>query len=240
MTAARTALVLFARAPRLGGVKTRLQPQLSPEQSLTLHRALVRDAVRLVRDFARGEKVTAVISFSEALPASEDLAGCLGDLDVTTQVGDDLGERLVRAFQERLTTGARRVVVIGSDSPTLGLDYLRAAFAALQDHEMVIGPAEDGGYLLIGCARLHVRPFQRIPWGTDRVLAETKRRLRRERIDFTLLRSGHDLDTVDDLVRTYRELEHREKIGAPSPAPHTLEVLREIVRGRPWLAAPGA
>jgi rSAM/selenodomain-associated transferase 1 len=160
----------------------------------------------------------------------------LARLEVMVQEGDDLGERLVRLFQERLHQGAPRVVVIGSDSPTLDADYLHSAFAAIEDHDIVIGPAEDGGYLLIGCARLHVRPFQRIPWGTSKVLAETKRRLRREKIPYALLRSGHDLDTREDLIRTYRELEHLEEVGAPPPAPRTLQALREILWSRQeWL-----
>lgn len=232
------ALVLFARAPRLGRVKTRLQPEISAAESLELHRALVRDTVGLVREFSRRGSASATVALSEPLAAGEAIAAELEGLEVTIQTGDGLGERLVHAYQDRMHRGARRVVVIGSDSPTLDPEYLDAAFDALRTHEVVIGPAEDGGYVLIGCSRLHLRPFQRISWGTKRVLAETVRVLRRQKIPHHLLRPQHDLDTRDDLIRTYRELEHLEQVGALR-ASRTLEVLRDLLHRRPEWLLPG-
>ena len=230
-------LLLFARAPVLGCVKTRLQPELDEEQSLMLHRALVRDAVALIRRTAPDLNADAEISFSEPIGDADEFAQATVDLRVTTQRGDDLGERLVHAFQERLRPPVRRVVVIGSDSPTLTGADLAEAFGALDRSEVVIGPAEDGGYVLIGCSRMHVRPFQRIPWGTDRVLAETRRRLKKEKIPHVLLRAGRDLDTVQDLLRTWRELEHLQEVGAEEPAPETLAALRDIMHQTPELHA---
>lgn len=230
------ALVLFARAPRLGQVKTRLQPDLTAEQALGLHVALTRDALALVRGAARREGAIPVLAASEPLDPGGPLAADLAGIDVIVQAGADLGERLVRAFQDMLQHGARRVVVIGSDSPTLGAEVIHAAFAALADHDVALAPAEDGGYVLIGCSRLHPALFRRIPWGGPTVRRETERRLRREKIPHALLRGGRDLDTRDDLVAIYRELERLESGGAAQPAPHTLHALREILRDRPdWV-----
>ncbi|MGD8374614.1 MAG: TIGR04282 family arsenosugar biosynthesis glycosyltransferase [Acidobacteriota bacterium] len=229
-------LILFARSPRAGRVKTRLQPDLTPAECLSLHRALVRDALELLRRFAPSHGLRAEVSFSEPRQPGDWEDADLRGLDVTVQQGDDLGERLVRAFQSCFQRREHRVVVIGSDSPGLDEDYLGAAFGELPAHDVVIGPAEDGGYVLIGCSRLHVRPFQRIPWGTDRVLRDTVRRLKKDRVPFARLRPGHDLDTREDLLRTYRELEHLERVGVRA-APRTLGALREILLPRSdWLA----
>ena len=226
------ALVLFARTPRLGRVKTRLQPDLSPEESLILHRALVADAVTVLRDFVRRQNVQGIIALSEGLdPLSPDDELWRG-VPVVKQQGADLGERLVHAFQDQLQGGARRVVIIGSDSPSLDGTYLEAAFEALEEDDAVIGPAEDGGYILIGCSRLLVRPFQGISWGSERVLQQTRRALKKLQVRHRLLRPLHDLDTVHDLIRTRRELEHLEQVGAPR-APATLEALRTLARAHP-------
>lgn len=228
-------LILFARAPRPGRVKTRLEPDLTSGECLSLHRALVRDTLDLLRRFAPSHGLRAEVSFSEAVQPGDWEDADLRGLDVTVQQGDDLGEKLVRAFQTCFQRREHRVVVIGSDSPGLDEGYLRAAFEELAAHDVVIGPAEDGGYVLIGCSRLHVRPFQRIPWGTDRVFRDTVRRLKKDRVPFARLRPGRDLDTRDDLLRTYRELEHLEQVGVRA-APRTLGQLREILQSRTdWL-----
>jgi rSAM/selenodomain-associated transferase 1 len=166
------------------------------------------------------------------LPRNEEIAADLEGLEITFQCGDDLGERLVHAFQERLHRGARRVVVIGSDCPTMEPEYVEAAFEALRDHDLVFGPAEDGGYVLVGCSRLRIRPFQQIPWGTGEVLNVTRKKLRRLGIPHRLLRPAHDLDTRDDALRAYTELAHLEALGA-CRAPRTLALLREVVTAHP-------
>ena len=93
---------------------------------------------------------------------------------------------------------------------------------------MVVGPAEDGGYVLIGCSRLHIRPFQGIDWGSRRVLAQTRNKLRRLKIPHQLLQPGRDLDTREDLLRAHAALLHLEQIGVQR-APRTLDCLRGLV-----------
>jgi rSAM/selenodomain-associated transferase 1 len=220
-------LILFARSRVPGEVKTRLQPDLSPEEAALLHRALVRDAVALLEESARQAPRRLEIRWTSALSRGDELSAALQGWAVELQQGDDLGERLIHAFQEGLHRGAQRLVAIGADSPTMGPEYLEAAFQGLRGHEMVVGPAQDGGYVLVGCSRLRIRPFQNIPWGTDRVMAETRKRLKRLGISHALLDPGHDLDTLDDLRRTYGELQHLEALGVRWGA-HTLACIRKL------------
>jgi rSAM/selenodomain-associated transferase 1 len=226
---AEEAVILFARSPVRGQVKSRLQPHFTPDESLALHRALVADAAALLRQAAGQCTLALEIRLSAALPAGDPMASDLAGFERGTQQGDDLGERLVHAFQDRLHRGARRVVIIGSDSPTMTPEYLLGAFQVLRDHDMVVGPAEDGGYVLIGCSRLRIRPFQGIDWGSDQVMAQTRKKLRRLKISHQLLPPGHDLDTREDLLRTHAALLHLEQLGVER-APRTLVCLRELLR----------
>ena len=227
------AVILFARSPLRCQVKTRLQPHLTPDDSLALHRALVADAAALLREVAGQCTLSLEVRLSAPLPAGDPMASDLAGLEIGTQQGDDLGERLVHAFQDRLHRGARRVVIIGSDSPTITPEYLLRAFQVLRDHDMVVGPAEDGGYVLIGCSRLRIRPFQGIDWGSDQVMAQTRKKLRRLKISHQLLPPGHDLDTREDLLRTHAALLHLEQLGVER-APCTLDCLRGLLLHLDW------
>ncbi len=226
------ALVVFARTPTLGKVKTRLEPSLDQAECLSLHRAMVADTARLARQAAEQLACSIEIRFPDPLSSDEDILPQLDGLTIARQQGDSLGERLVHAFQDRLHRGAARVVIIGSDSPTMTIEYLEHAFQVLATKEMVLGPAADGGYILIGCSALRIRPFQGISWGTDQVLAQTVKKLRKLRIPYALLRTGHDLDTYEDLTRTREELQHLEAVGAPH-ATETLALLRLITPTQP-------
>ena len=230
---AEEAVILFARSPVRGQVKSRLQPHFTPDESLALHRALVADAAALLRQAAGQCTLALEIRLSAALPAGDPMASDLAGFERGTQQGDDLGERLVHAFQDRLHRGARRVVIIGSDSPTMTPEYLLGAFQVLRDHDMVVGPAEDGGYVLIGCSRLRIRPFQGIDWGSDQVMTQTRKKLRRLKISHQLLPPGHDLDTREDLLRTHAALLHLEQLGVER-APRTLDCLRGLLLHRDW------
>jgi rSAM/selenodomain-associated transferase 1 len=121
-------------------------------------------------------------------------------VEVRIQRGEDLGARLVAAFDELLRV-SDRAVVMGSDCPDLDPETIRMAFAALDDHALVLGPARDGGYYLIGLKAPAPALFEGIAWGTERVLAETLERARRLGLATRSLEVLADLDTPDDLVR---------------------------------------
>lgn len=189
-------LALFAKPPVVGRVKTRLSPALPSEIACRLYRALLEDTIAELDEADADEHC---VWWTE--PAID---GTVVNVPKRwrseIQVGADLGQRLQRAFAVLLEDGAHALIV-GADCPGLSADHLGRAFAALADHDVVIGPAADGGYYLIGLARRHAELFEGISWSTDTVLAETLERARRSALRVRLLETLDDLDTPADLVR---------------------------------------
>jgi uncharacterized protein len=206
------ALVLYARVPRAGGVKTRMLPWLDAGEALRLHLALLEDSLRLLKGCAAAAGVTPFLSMSESWePEGADgcaeVAGASRGIARLPQGGADLGERLLGTFRALMGRGFRRVVIIGSDSPTLPPSHVTTAFDALEsDADVVLGPAEDGGYCLVGTTRDLPEMFERIPWGTERVLGATRAALDRCGARVVLLPAWYDVDLPRDLDRMSRDL----------------------------------
>lgn len=179
-------LAVFARYPEAGQAKTRLIPALGEEGAARLYARLLERTLQAARDsglavelWITGASRTAFVAF-------------LGeDIDIAEQGSGDLGARLAR-----VTAPA---IVIGSDAPALSAALLRDARDLLENHEVVIGPASDGGYYLIGFSRPVPFAFAAIPWSTSGVLAETLARLRAHGIEPALLPVLGDVDTPGDL-----------------------------------------
>jgi len=207
--------ILFARSPALGRVKTRLESHLTPEQACRLHCAMTSDvAGMLAQALPNAQKW---IFFSDALlrtPASNGLKLPV-EFSVGLQEGADLGERLGDAFTRALSSGARRVVIFGSDSPTLPPAVAAQAFEALADRDLVLGPTEDGGYYLIGCRRFHPALFENVVWSSPRAFEQT--RANAERLGYTaqVLEPWFDVDEWQDLER----LREQRRAGHSLP-PH--------------------
>jgi uncharacterized protein len=228
---AEDSLVIFARVPIPGKVKTRLMPSYSAEEACAIHLALLRDVIEgAVR--AVGGRAGVILAWSE--PA--DTAAALGELAagvrVTTQSGGDLGERMALAIQSEIRAGRKRVVILGSDAPTLPDDHLAASFDALHKADVVIGPSRDGGYYLIGMSRLHLPLFRNMRWGTGEVLGATRARLKKAGISCVELGSWHDVDTPEDIGRLWKELLHMKDRRAPAIPPRTYRTLARLVPGR--------
>lgn len=187
-------------------------PFLSPAEALRLHTGLVADSLGLLRLGAAAASATPFVSFSDAWepegrPEYADLARAAAGLARLPQSGADLGERLGATFRTLFAGGYRRVVVIGADSPTLPSAHLKAAFERLlQDDDVVLGPAEDGGYYLVGAMRLVPPMFEEIPWSTRRVMQATLAALERCGLRSTLLPLWYDVDRPADLERMRAEL----------------------------------
>jgi uncharacterized protein len=147
-----------------------------------------------------------------------------GGVAVRRQLGAGLGERLVSAFGQLLADSADRAVVIGADCPDLEPAAIRRAFAALEQHDLVIGPAHDGGYYLIGLSRPAPALFDQVSWGTDRVCAQTLERADRGGLAVATLEILGDIDTPEDLVRFVA----RRSVSSPGPGPNTEAALREM------------
>jgi len=215
-------LVVFARAPVEGAVKRRLAAALGPARALALYEAFLDDACALAaslsstRSIARG--VLAVTGGADH-PAVVERARAHG-LAIAEQRGGDLGARMANALEDNFTYGP--VCVIGSDSPTLDRALVVEAFAALARHDVVLGPATDGGYWLVGARRPAPDLFAGIEWGSDRVLVETLARLRAH--DHALLPFWYDVDDAAglDLLRAHLA------VLPPSVAPSTRRALAAL------------
>lgn len=195
-------LLVFAKAPVPGRVKTRLARHVGRRAAAGLYRGLLADTV--------GMAVSAHVAPVELWvspgrhPALDAIARRHG-LVQRVQPPGDLGARMDRASRRALRDGGP-VVIIGGDCTGLTAGHLAAAFGALEaGRDVVLAPAPDGGYTLIGLARPAPGLFRAMPWGSSAVLAETRRRLRRARLDAQLLAAADDLDDPADLRRYRRQ-----------------------------------
>ena len=178
----RNTLILFAKAPRICRVKTRMWPALSHRQCLYLHKQTTQ---QLVRTFARHNNCRLIL-YTTSLQPTFSVAN---NVPVKLQAGINLGQRMHRAISTELKT-SHRVVLIGSDCLELDVNYIESAFSKLQsDRDLVLGPANDGGYVLIGMNAPHEALFNNIIWGESGVLAST-------------LKSAHSIGMVTHLLPT--------------------------------------
>lgn len=213
-------LALFARRPIPGEVKTRLSPALPAELAAYLYRAMLADALAAA---AAAEPDRLILYWASSGPPVEGLP-LPGGLAFAEQAPGDLGARLAAAFAELLVQPADRAVVMGADCPDLDAAVIREAFAALDEHDVVLGPARDGGYYLIGLRRPAPALFADVSWGSQQVLAETLTRAERAGLSVARLASRADLDTPADLVA----FAARRAVSAPGAGHHTEAALRAI------------
>jgi rSAM/selenodomain-associated transferase 1 len=200
----------MARAPSFGG-KTRLAPHLSAARLTSLRTALLADSL-----FALGGLPGLTVFFTPDEAEQEIASLCGAAVPRVAQGAGDLGARMVGALQHLLRGGrCDAAILVGSDIPLLTRDQvaeaaelllpLRSAKASAE-RRIVLGPADDGGYYLIGMTHLHASLFEGIAWGSDSVLTDTLRAADRAAIDTHLTRSAYDVDTIDDLLRLERDL----------------------------------
>ncbi len=192
-------LLVFAKAPEPGKVKTRLIPALGAEGAADFHKRLVMHALLAATQSAPG----AVELWCSPDTRNPFFAQCGREFGVSlrSQAEGDLGERMRHAFDAALARSPRAVLV-GSDIPGLHPGFLRDADRALRDgDECVLGPAEDGGYVLIGLVRTHPELFHGIRWGGPDVLAETHRRIADLHLRCRELPVLWDVDRPEDLER---------------------------------------
>jgi rSAM/selenodomain-associated transferase 1 len=218
----RERLAVFAKAPRLGKVKTRLCPPLSAEQALELHRALVEDTLDRLQKVSRPD-IEHWIYISEALNDPEDLT-IPSDWAQQIQQGEDLGERLENAFRTAFEDGVERLVVLGTDSPTVPINCIYEAFDELTRYDAVIGPSLDGGYYLIGCSQFIPEIFQGVSWGKVTVLRETTDALQRMQKSFNYLIDWYDVDTDEDLMRLREEITFYTRVD-PGRVPQRVQAV---------------
>ncbi len=209
-------LVMMARRPEVGRVKTRLCPPLTPEQAVMLYTAFLHDLVELLR---RIPAVHPLIAYTPDT-ASDYFAALAPDIARRPQRGIDLSARLATITTDLFDEGAPAIVIIGSDSPTLPRAYIEEAFAALTNGaDLVLGPADDGGYYLVGLRRPIPTLFTNVVMSTPTVLHDTLVIAAQLGLRTTLLAPWYDVDTFADLERLYAD---------PEPLPHTRPLLNLI------------
>ncbi len=191
-------LILFTRYPEPGTTKTRLIAALGADGAAELHRQMAERAVGVARELRAMTGVAVEIRYDGGDDCR--MRQWLGnDMVYAVQTGLDLGERMDHAFKDGFDRGYDRIVVMGSDCPELTAGILKEAFQSLDRHPVVLGPAADGGYYLIGLKQRFPRVFQEIPWGTASVLESTRKTLLSLEVPFALLERLGDVDTPEDL-----------------------------------------
>ena len=215
-------LAIMAKAPRPGHVKTRLASVGSATLVVQLYRALMEDTIALAR--------TVGASIAIVCPADDvdEIAAWLpSDLCVVPQRGRGLADGLASAF-ELLCEPPRRVIALNGDSPHLACNVLESAFSALADHDVVLGPCEDGGYFLVGAKRIHAGLFDQRAMGTGSALDALVSQTRRLGLSSAVTATHYDVDVPADLVRLAHELATR-----PERAPRTAVLLAEWASALP-------
>lgn len=197
-----TALIIFAKAPIAGQVKTRLCPPLTPDEAATLHGSFVLDTLERTKT-AVGKLTLQMDRFLACAPSSTHVFFKIMEerqgVKLIDQIGDDLGARMHEAVKTMFGRGYRRTVIIGTDVPTLPLDHYKQALTSLEDHDVILGPARDGGYYLIGITKAVPELFTDIPWSTDQVLKLTQEKAAMLGLKTALIQPCRDVDTPDDL-----------------------------------------
>ena len=194
-----TVLLVFAKEPRPGEVKTRLSPPLSDSQAARCQQAFLEDSLRRLRTLTeQGVALTLVATPEGDCPWLEQLAE-RGGAGLLWQGAGDLGQRMHRAMQRECSAG-RGAVILGSDSPDLPLDYVRSAIESLRSGRIVIGPSDDGGYYLIAAAG-EVPPVFALgcDWGSSQVFEESVSKLEAVGCDYQVLPRWPDVDRFADL-----------------------------------------
>ena len=226
----KTCVIVFAKNPIPNQVKTRLTPTLSPEQAAALYTAFLTDWCKTL---AALPDVDLVIAYTPE-DAQSDLQALIGDDAIyIPQMGAVLGERLASATQWAAEHAYTKILVVGSDSPTLPISYISEAVKLLDSRDTVVGPSTDGGYYLIGFSTAALTTtvphiFEEIAWSTANVFHQTLARIRSLKATVGLLPPWYDIDTAEDLAFLYAHISAMRLSGGTVQAVRTESLLTEM------------
>ena len=183
-------LIIFIRNPELGKVKTRIAKTVGDEHAFTIYKALVEVT----------EKATSKIKVDKRIYFSDTIVDEKWSNNYkAVQKGADLGERMSNAFHDGFNDGYAEIVLIGSDLPKITKNIINKGFGSLKQKEVVFGPAEDGGYYLVGMSKFHQCIFENKAWSTSNLLENTLKELKQKKIGVSLIETLNDIDTFEDL-----------------------------------------
>lgn len=196
------ALLIFAKFPEPGKVKTRLATSLGAHQAALLYEKFVQKILEMGE---RGGAQRVFVTMSPAEKIANFRDKFPGDYALFPQIDStDLGERIIAAARHVFAEGYKKLLIIGTDSPNLPLAFLEEANRSLDLHDIVIGPAEDGGYYLIGAKEIHQRLFDGITWSSSEVLSQTIERAHNLNLHVHLLPTWYDVDDLPSYQRLKR------------------------------------
>jgi len=185
-------VIIFAKRPVLGKVKTRLAESIGEEKAYELYVKMLEHMLSAIPN----DDYDSVIYWDSSV--GESLFKLKTTIEQNEQEGANLGERMGNAFNKMLTL-YKRVIIIGVDCPFVNKNTIKSAFNELSSHDVCIGPAIDGGYYLIGLKKTHNDIFINIKWGSGEVLVDTIKRLKSNNATYSMLPELRDIDTVEDL-----------------------------------------
>lgn len=192
-------LIIFSRYPEPGKTKTRMIPALGTTGAAELQRQMTEHTVNNAQQLLSSRDFTIEVHFTGG--SQQLMTAWLGqNLHYIPQVSGDLGQKMRLAFDRAFNMDNQRVLIIGIDCPDINQVILNEAFNSLQNHDLVLGVAEDGGYYLIGLNRPVPQLFHNITWGTDQVLNQTKNIAQQLKLDIHYLTTLSDVDRPEDLV----------------------------------------
>lgn len=211
-------LVIMAKAPKIGAVKTRLTPSLSPKAITDFYRCLLDDTLALGRSL---DDVDVAIMCPDS-DVSELARWAVREAKVVAQKGEGLAAGLSSVFAHFANDHQRRIIAFNSDSPHLPRSVLEDAFESLTAHDMVVGPTHDGGYYLVGAKAFHRTLFEGDGMGTSSALERLLSRARTLKLSLAFATPFYDIDVPDDLTRLAEELRL-----TPAKAPRTAAWLKD-------------
>ncbi|MGB3262591.1 MAG: TIGR04282 family arsenosugar biosynthesis glycosyltransferase [Microcoleus sp.] len=192
-------LIIFTRYPEPGKTKTRLIPVLGKEGAANLHRLMAQKAIARALTLQNSRRLSVEIHYTGGSP--QQMQDWLGtDVIYQNQTDGDLGTRMAAAFQNSFDSGVDKTVIIGTDCPALKPEIMAKAFDELSQHDLVLGPAKDGGYYLIGLGRSVPELFGGINWGTNEVFAATRAIAQNLDLKIAYLPTLADIDRPEDLL----------------------------------------
>jgi len=200
----KNCLIVFAKEPLKGRVKTRLGEHYTEEECVDLYKSFLHFTIELTHKITCDKKILAYDSEGEPDFLRQIAAG----FEFYEQKGAKLGEKMYNAIEYAYRSGASNVIIIGSDSPTLPSDFVDKAFAALDLYDVVIGPCRDGGYYLIGMKEPCPGIFEGIKWSTETVLRDTLLNVKRLDKKYMILEEWYDIDKPEDVAFFEKESGH--------------------------------
>jgi len=198
-------LIVFVKNIKLGKVKTRLANTIGNQGAFEVYKELFKITENITTDLSVEKRIYfSDVVINEKWP----------DTFKTTQQGDDLGERMKNAFIDGFEDGYDKIILIGSDLPEISEEIITEGFHELKQNELVFGPADDGGYYLIGLSKMNTAPFDNKPWSQSNLLKITLDELASNHSKFSLLQNLNDIDTFEDLIASdfYKKNPHIQKM----------------------------